>query len=355
MQNINELRLRSSAALESVSAYYLNYLKPLLLDKSQLIKKIKSGNFTESEIIALVGTMDHGELDQVFGKMNERLDDLMPLIKDYNLERKSSTSEVILSELVSRYLLYGAESAYKYLEELSKKTSFSELNISFGDMYYYGIGVEKNINVAKEYYSLAIKFGMIKNGIASCIGDEYFVRGQDYQSGLCREYNLDKAKENYEKAFELGNLNAGISLILMYFNCFRDYNSAAIWCKKVIDQGESDRIIKPSYDMVALARAYISLGYMIINGFYTDNDLTAVKCFEEAYKLGDGSVLYELGAMYECGYETDVDYHKAMEYYDLAIEHYEQTPCRNEEHKATLEAAKKRAEEAYEDCKRKIK
>ena len=356
MQEISQFRLKSSLAIEGVAAYYLKGLKPLLGDRRGLIDRVKSGDYNESECVGLVSALDHDNLDELEDNMCKQFTDLVSSAEKLNITLAPNASEEMISHLFSIYLLLGEKSMFDYLKELAKTTSLSELNFSLGDMYYYGIGVEKNLELAKKYYSLATNLDKTNYSIATSIANEHFVRGYDYYTGECRDIDYDKAKENYEQSFRLGNLNAGIKLAQMHFNFYHDYDVAKAWCKKVIEQAELDRKYKPVHTDITEAYAYSALGYMALTGICeSKSDMTPLECFEKAYKLGDSSVLYNLGVMYECGYGTDIDYCKAMEYYELALKTYDNVQYKNEEHKAIITAAKERVAAAKKDISRYVK
>src|SRR3972149_6218463 len=144
-----------------------------------------------------------------------------------------------------------------------------------GYMYYYGIGVDKNISKAIELFEQAIKLGNkaeVPSAVRNAMGGLAFI----YEEAK----NIPKAIELYEQAIKLGDSYAMTNLATI---CLTDNNTP-----KAIELYEQAIILENSSAMNNLAIIYENKG----------NISKAIELYEQAIKLGNRNAMYNLAIIY---------------------------------------------------------
>lgn len=210
---------------------------------------------------------------------------------DANPEKTPLIHEALLMNFARNY----KESLNKMLEAL-EMGEFDPLVYHFlGNYYHLGLGVEKDDDIAFEYFSKGVEYN--QSFCVYDLGNIYNDRG-----------DLNKAYEQYEKAIELGDPRGYCRLIKR--DVSRDPDSVETYINKLV---ESNDIGSINY-----------AGNVLLEAKYDNKNL--VKAFELytiAANLGSTDGLHNMGLCYEKGYGTEKDPEKAFEYYLKAAETYE--------------------------------
>lgn len=208
-----------------------------------------------------------------------------------------------------------SEEAFNMLCTASKK--YELVNRSLGDMYYYGIGVEKNLEEARKCYKTSLSCQEKAVGVADILGDYYYKLACAFNYGIGTDEDGSIAQSNLEEAYKYGSLRATFELITQYYGkgaTVDDPMRALQLCREAIKQTE----IKQIFDVDAAGLIYVAFGYMIFDPRFELDDESAFETFKKAANLGNATALYVLGAMHECGYETDQNLHAAVKCYAKA-------------------------------------
>jgi TPR repeat protein len=168
-----------------------------------------------------------------------------------------------------------------------------EAMIQLGHMYEHGIGCEKDINKANEWYKKSADsgsaHGMYKVGMLYILNND-----------------LHKAVLEFTKSAELKNKEAMFQLGHMYehgIGCEKDINKAIEWYKKTADSGDARAMYK-----VALYYNKVEINLEKVVYYVT---LSA----DTGFKLSQ----YALGGMYEHGFNSiKQDLVKSLKYYELS-------------------------------------
>ncbi|MHB9146879.1 MAG: hypothetical protein ACYC2U_00175 [Candidatus Amoebophilus sp.] len=211
------------------------------------------------------------------------------------------------------------------------KTGDALAQHNLGTMYYYGLGVDRNISKAMKLIRIAANQGFAhsQNTLGNMfLKDKLYADALEWykkaaeQGNASAQYNLGrmyyygqeieqdyvKALEWYQKAAEQGNVNAQYNLGWMYDNgegVEKDCKKAVEWYKKAAEQGNVD--------------AQYNLGCSYDNGEGVEkNYKKAIIWYQRAAEQGSADAQYNLGWMYENGKGTEKDYQKAMEWYKKA-------------------------------------
>ncbi len=248
--------------------------------------------------------------------------------------------------------------AYDYFLQATLK-QYIPASYALGNMYYQGVHVREDVEMAVGYWEIAYKGGYMEAALRL---------GWVYENGIGIEQDYAKAVEYYTAAAEDGNGVAMCRLGNLYFEgagVAQDYTKAYEYYLAACDAGEDDAValVGYMYEMgfgveqdYAKAIEYYeegvaiqniesaeSLGYLYFMGMDAEPDYEqAYEYFEMAYTWGSAVAAYNIGYMYENGYGVEQDYTNALTYYQVA---YERGYTAAEEKIATLEEAGYSSEE----------
>ena len=184
-------------------------------------------------------------------------------------------------------------------------------------MYIIGIGIEKNPNEAIKLYEKASELG---SGIAT------YNLGRMYEKGEFFNKDCKKALELYNKAAEQGNSKAFHKIISSYKDGNSDLEVVANVDKMV------EYIFKAAdfgdLDFLHILTIYYNLGYGPYGLAVTQNKAMAVKCYEKLISCSEyygkdyqlSFDMNQLGYLYCSGDGVEVNYQKAIELFEKAIE-----------------------------------
>ncbi|MCC8151697.1 MAG: AAA family ATPase, partial [Lachnospiraceae bacterium] len=262
------------------------------------------------------------------------------------------------------------EKALPLLELLAASGDISAMN-RLGDMYHYGLGVERDYAISKEWIRKAAEHGNAE--AMNRLGNMYFERksGNDYATArewyekaaengnaeamdrLGIMYDLGRAvardygpaREWYEKAAENGNDSAMVNLAKMYLDgrgVEKNDATAQIWYAKAAEHGnyfarmrvkrDADAFLDkeeyekalPLLESLAAGGDHSSmnrLGVMYHYGRGVERNYAIAKeWFERAAEKGDNAAMNNLGSVYRYGWGTEKDYAAAREWYGRAAE-----------------------------------
>ena len=205
--------------------------------------------------------------------------------------------------------------------------------IALGFLYYYGNGVDQDMEKGKELFQSAVDQGVVEGyyglaKVAENVGDietalehynkvvedgteQFYIAsamvylGYIYETGDGVEQDGAKAVEWYTKAADLGDSDAMNSLGYMYETgngVEQDGAKAVEWYTKAADSGHTD--------------AMNYLGYIYEHGDVVEQDVAkAVGWYTKAADLGNTDAINSLGYMYAEGYGVEQDNDKALEWY----------------------------------------
>ena len=164
------------------------------------------------------------------------------------------------------------EERARNLFEVGAKNEDKMSYLALGNIYEHGLGVEKNLFKAKNYYEKSGFNLELKN----TLGINYltFIEGLRYEKGIDRPKDIDKAKEMYKKA---------------------------------MDENSRD--------------AYTHMGYIQIEEKKTERHVkNGINYLEKAWEMGDKNALINLGKIYMLGITVPKDLEKAKEYFEKGME-----------------------------------
>ena len=220
-----------------------------------------------------------------------------------------------------------AEAALKYLKNVAEESKdpwyISNANNQIGNLYKAGgIGVDKDLDKAIEYYSKLTE----TMDCASNVVTQEFNIGQIYA-------NMDeevKAEEHYKAAFDAcKDMAEAGSIYHMYWcgYCCRygkgaeqSYSEAVKWYEK------ANAVAKERNDKNCCFDALLELGDLCERGLgFNQNYETAYSYYKEAADAGCGKAAYKIGLLYHWAHkgadaEGNADYEMARQWYDKAIE-----------------------------------
>ena len=168
-------------------------------------------------------------------------------------------------------------------------------------LYRQGLGVEKDVSKAAQWYQKAANQGLAaaQNNL-----------GVLYQNGNGVEKDLTKAAELCQKAADQGEARAQTNLGWLFENgngVPKDFNKAAQLYQKAADQG--------------FAPAQNNLGALYQNGNGVEKDLTkAAELYQKAADQGEPYAQKNLGGLYEYGMGVAKDVNKAAELYQKSAD-----------------------------------
>lgn len=185
--------------------------------------------------------------------------------------------------------------------------------IILSDLYFYGLGVEKDLNKSISYLSQPAESGNVLAQLG--LGRIYFNRelyqkaafwldkaanaeipealrilGFMYQRGLGVDKDPEKALVYYSKAQEYNDYQAMNNLGTLYNDSIgvnRDYKIAYYWYLKAIETAESQG------ENCAMAER--NIGSLFENGYFVEkNDSIALSWYQKAYNHGDAGAKQNL-------------------------------------------------------------
>lgn len=216
---------------------------------------------------------------------------------------------------------------------------------ALGYMYMNGLGVDKDVEKAREYFEQAtllgdneayvgwgrsylleenvtpedacVAYNYIREGSeAGCVDGLYYM-GYMYQQGWYMKQDYELARSFYERAAKATDLDvtvayitdaANTALAVLYINGYgveQDYDAALELLENAADND------------YRVANYY--LGIMYENGYGVDKDAEeAVEYFEKAADADFAPAINQLGLMYFNGQGVDASYEQAVYYQKLA-------------------------------------
>lgn len=204
------------------------------------------------------------------------------------------------------------EAAEIYEKESLKKNVLAILEM--GQIYQYGIGREKNVEKAEEYYKESLKqFERIYESTYTS-GDEWekflsgyaaYKVGKQYEKGRGTEADVKEALRWYEKGAEKQNPYAFYAMGKMYADRedMKEIEKAVGCLEQAIEHGHGEHI----------GYSYYQLGNIYLNEEGYKDLEKAEACFEKSTEHGaaDGYAYYRLGRIYQDD-ETKKDVNKAV-------------------------------------------
>ncbi len=227
---------------------------------------------------------------------------LLQAIEDNN--ESADNKAFAMYELAYVYTqLKDRESAFEWYKKVADQ-NYSFAFYQVGYRYYYGSGVDKNYNKAKEWFEKSVL--QARNPQAS-----YFL-GYMYENGKGCTADPVMAYESYMNATKLGNLNGMWSIGHCYeegISVAQNYNMARNWYTKAADLGSS--------------RAIWKLGEFYEKGYGCTKDLVAaIEKYQQAADKGSYEAQNRLGECYENGIGVSKSPNKAFELYKKAANSY---------------------------------
>lgn len=207
-----------------------------------------------------------------------------------------------------------------------------------GKLYYFGRGVEKDIDKAIKYYTMAADMDNAKalNNLGSIYDAgkyvprdrqkayELYKRGAElgstfamwnlgiyYRDGKVVEKNRAKAYELFQKAADGKNARAMYDLGRLYYED-NDHDTALSWYETAAE-------VSMKNDTHGVA----GMAYRRIGDYYDEvkHDYpTALEYLQKSYDIGNTFAISKLGIMYEEGRGVVADPEKAVAFYHEALE-----------------------------------
>lgn len=272
-----------------------------------------------------------------------------------------------LMTLGDKYLNDESIAKAKECYEIAANQNNSNAYIRLGLFYFFGKGVERDINKAKENLEIASK---LNNPIAFYyLGCLYYIEqnytkaiecfkvsaesndslsiyflGWIYENGNGVDINFPKAKEYYERAANLNNSLAIFKLGFLYdkgFGVKQNFSRAKEYYEKAASRYNIDAIYnlgvlyfcgkgvqKDFYKAKELfeltikygyPEGYNSLGIMYLYGIAVVKDIPKARYYFEIFSKFNSNGSYNLGMLYLFNLEKP-DYLKAIEYFKIASE-----------------------------------
>ena len=177
---------------------------------------------------------------------------------------------------------------------------------SIGDVYGYGMGIEKDVDKAKTYYQQAIDAGSAyacERMAALCRASE------GWESSLGWENALPYYKMAAERGLESSYFFVALAMESIIGP--KDYQEIRSWYEKARDAGDD--------------RAWYELGSMDAygaSGTFPIDYAAAMEEFQKGAEAENGNSMncaVELAEMYRKGLGTEVDYDKALAWYEKGL------------------------------------
>lgn len=199
-------------------------------------------------------------------------------------------AEAIYTQGCNLFLHGYYQESIQYFLQIHERYPYASHKL--GEIYFYGLGVDKDLKLAKNYVlKSARKDTPDSNNFLAII----------YQS--VKEYN--KARDYFIRAGELGHAGALNNLGLMYKH--------GLGCDK--DAFEALRLFKKS----GLPISQFNMGVLYYKGDFAKKDyIMALKCFHDAARRGFGEAEMMISEMYRKGRGVKVDLRQAEYHYEQA-------------------------------------
>jgi TPR repeat protein len=224
-----------------------------------------------------------------------------------------------------------------YEKALRIKADQVESLYSLGWLHEYGEGVEKDVEIAKEYYLKAVESGhedatnhfLLLDNPNFKTGGQWYELGEDYyipRNGKKKDLNL--ARACYQQSIHLDPENrfSLYSLGWIYEHgegVEKDLNKARVYYKKPARKGHYNSIIQLvllDHPTLKTAEQWYELGEKYYKGEISEVQkyIKARVCYEQAIKLNPEhkNSLYSLGWLYEHRQGLKLDLTKARQYYE---------------------------------------
>lgn len=189
-----------------------------------------------------------------------------------------------------------------YFEEALKEGN-AVAACKLGNLYYNGLGVEKDYKRAVKYYEQGEKMGDI---------DSTAYLGMCYYWGKGVEINLELSAYYSEKAAKAGNKDAMFDTGLNYqrgLGVKKDQKKAQYWLEQAAKNDSVD--------------AWTELANMYAKGDgVKKNEKTAISYYEKGAEAGDYLAMLLLAPYYEKGIVVSQDLNKAEKLYRKSYEYY---------------------------------
>ncbi|MCQ2911628.1 MAG: tetratricopeptide repeat protein [Clostridia bacterium] len=246
-----------------------------------------------------------------------------------------------------------------------------------GYLFMNGLGVEKDVDRALEFYNKGVAFsqlGCLYNLGIYCVNSGDYVKAKEYfekaiETGLPLGYyglgylyaldvegvekDLDKAYELFDKAVESNDLEAmysagkflnvagetdelkakGLDILIQASDA--GYSEACFCVGEAYEAGRGAEVdTKKAFEyylkgaeMNSTTTYYDNVGYCYEEGVGVEQDYAkAVECYELATESNSGMAWYDLGRMYENGLGVEKDLGKALECYMYADRYKQDCP-----------------------------
>ena len=249
-------------------AYYWLYISSYYAQK---------GDTTAASLLSTVETMlDSSERKKLKSKAYDFLTDMY--IKKYGEKEYADAKEILLPLTFTH-------------------DGWAEYNM--GQLYQWGLGVDKNDTIAMSWY---------KKAATDNYANAYYRIGSYYVNGTLQPKDIAKAIEYYKKGIEAGSGDAVYQLAWLYYDgkdIQQDYPEALRLFLKGSDMG----------NVKSLSMA----GYMYEMGLGTEKNQTlANSLYKMAAEKGNAAAQYNMGLIYEFGKGTETDQDEALKWYMMS-------------------------------------
>ena len=207
------------------------------------------------------------------------------------------TSSTII-DLIDRMPEFPSEAEYQGLFKLVESSAINgnpEAQCSVAIFYEIGIGVQKNTEKARDWYTKAADFGVV---------EAQYLLGELY----CNQNDKKSAVKWIKKSAKQGHVKAQYKLSYIYDygrGIRKDSKKAIKWCRKAAEQG--------------YVSAQVELGYRYAYGFSLSKDLLkGAEWYTKAAKQGCIEAQQCLGELYEGGWGVEQDYPRAYSLFNVA-------------------------------------
>ena len=224
-----------------------------------------------------------------------------PVQKDDAAKQESVEEQVIMAERYYKGL--GVEKNLPKAIEWYRKAAeggSSAAQRNLGIFYYEGIGVKKNYSEAVKWHRMAAEQGDIIS---------QYNLGICYYNGEGIERNRAEAVKWFRKSAEGGNASAQFNMGVCLANgdgVAQDKVEAVMWYRKSADQKN--------------ANAQRNLGICYLKGDgVAQNRVEAVKLFHKSAAQGNAQAQACLGLCYEKGYGVKKNTEEAVKWYSMAV------------------------------------